>query len=96
MDPKHPGQDAAEAAGPHKVPALYFDKDGLGPDHVYLELFSVRGDDVMETSLSLRVRAGEFVMRAQIDGGYLMGRQQVEQLRDALTQWLTSTKAVRP
>lgn len=73
-----------------KVSALYFDKDGLGPDHVYLELFPVRGDGVMDPALTLRVRAGEFVMRAQVDGGYFMQRQQVQELHDALAQWLAS------
>lgn len=71
-----------------KIPALYFDADGLGPDHVYLEVFPIRGDEVMKPAVSLRVRAGEFVMRAQIDGGYFMERAQVAALYQALGEWL--------
>lgn len=73
-----------------KIPALYFDADGLGPDHVYLEVFPIRGDQVMSPAVSLRVRAGEFVMRAQIDGGYFMERAQVIALRDALNGWISA------
>lgn len=71
-----------------KVAALYFDADGLGPDHVYLDVFPIRGDEVMAPALSLRVRAGGLVMRAQVDGGYFMQREQVESLHKALGQWL--------
>lgn len=71
-----------------KVPALYFDADGLGPDHVYIEVFPLRGDDVMPDSLSLRVRGAGFVLRAQLDGGYFMQRAQIEALHEALGAWL--------
>lgn len=71
-----------------KIPALYFDEGGLGPDHVYLEVFPIRGDEIMKPSLSLRVRAGEFVRLAPIDGGYFMERNQVEALHRALGEWL--------
>lgn len=71
-----------------KISALYFDAEGLGPDHVYLEAFPIRGDEIMPAALSLRVRAGEFVMRAQVDGGYFMQREQVQALHKALGAWL--------
>lgn len=74
-----------------KIPTLYFDAEGLGPDHVYLEVFPIRGDEIMRPAVSLRVRAGEFVMRAQVDGGYFMERQQVIALRDALNAWIAVT-----
>lgn len=76
-----------------RIPALYFDKDGLGPDHTALEVFPVRGDNVMPPALSLRVRAIGFVMRAQVDGGYFMQREQVEQLHKALGEWLANPPA---
>ena len=75
-----------------KISTLYFDKDGLGPDHVYLEVYPIRGEAAVDLApaLSLRVRAGEFVMRADTGGGYYMERQQVQELHDALAAWLES------
>lgn len=73
-----------------KISTLYFDKDGLGPDHVYLEVFPIRGDKIMKPALSLRVRAGDMVMRAPVDGGYFMEREQVEALHKALGEWLSN------
>ena len=76
-----------------RISVLYFDKDGHGPDCLYLEVFPIRGETRigLEPALSLRVRAGEFVMRAEVDGGYFMERAQVQELRDALTKWLDNT-----
>lgn len=71
-----------------KVPVLYFDADGLGPDQLCLEVFPIRGDEVMPAALSLRVRASGLVMRAQVDGGYFMQREQVASLHQALGAWL--------
>lgn len=76
-----------------KVSTLYFDADGLGPDHVYLELFPLRADEIMPAALSLRVRAGELVLRAQIDGGYFMQHAQVAELHKALGDWLAKHPA---
>jgi hypothetical protein len=73
-----------------RIPTLYFDANGLGPDHLSLELFPVRGDEVMQPALSLRVRAEGLVMRAQVDGGYFLQREQVEKLRDGLNAWLAN------
>lgn len=76
-----------------KVAALYFNAIGNGPDHVYLEVFPIRGDDVMPASLALRVRAGDdLTVYAALGGGYFMHRHQIEELHRALGAWLADVK----
>lgn len=79
------GEDMNDTA---KIPTLYFDEHGNGPDHLYLEVFPIRADSIMPPTLSLRVRPGSLVIRAQVDGGYFMQREQVVALREALDAWL--------
>lgn len=76
-----------------KIPALYFDADGLGPDQLTLEVCPFRGDEVIAASLSLRVRSNGLVMRAQVGGSYFMEREQVAALHKALGAWLDQTPA---
>lgn len=76
-----------------KIPVLYFDADGLGPDHLFLEVQPIRGDEVMAPSLSLRVRAAGLVMRAPVDGGYFLQREQVTPMFRALGGWLDEVHA---
>ena len=73
---------------PIRIPVLYFDKDGLGPDELALEVFPLSVDEDMPAAMTLRVRAAGLVMRSDIDGGYFMHREQATALRDALDAWL--------
>lgn len=78
-----------------RVPALWFDSKGCGPDHFYLEVFPFKelrdGDKlVAPPSLGLRLRAGDLVIlgRGMIDGGFNMERAQIAELHRQLGAWL--------
>lgn len=80
-----------------RVPVLWFDSKGCGPDHFYLEVFPFKelrdGDElVAPPSLGLRLRAGDLVIlgRGMIDGGFNLGREQVAAFHQQLGAWLAS------
>jgi hypothetical protein len=79
---------------------LWFDSNGCGPDHFYLEVYPFKelrdGDElVAAASLGLRVRAGDLVIlgRGMIDGGFNLDREQVDRLHQQLGAWLANTPA---
>ncbi len=74
------------------VPVLWFDAKGRGPDELAFQLhpFPAERDGAIPASLGIRVRAGELVIGAGslVDGGFNLGREQVETLYRLLGQWL--------
>lgn len=82
--------------GNTRIPVLWFTSNGGGPDDMFLEPTTIReireanGDLVAPANLGLRVRAGELVIlgACMVDGGFFLGRAQVEQLHRALGDWL--------
>lgn len=74
-EPNIPRQASEPSTG--RVPVLWFDARGCGPDQFYLEIHPFKeirdGEDlVAEASLGLRLRAGDLVIvgRGMIDGGF--------------------------
>lgn len=77
-----------------RIPVLYFDKDGLGPDELALEVANLRKYKPTDTAqLNIRIRKHGMVMRADVDGGYMMDRDTVAELHSQLTQWLSENPA---
>lgn len=74
------------------IPSLFFDRDGMGPDHLYLEVHAIQQLRIPDEPpiLGIRVRAGELVLRqdAQVDGGHMFYREQVVELHKQLGEWL--------
>lgn len=80
-----------------KIPALFFDKDGLGPDEVALESTPVRQIHPKDRpALSLRIRSNGLAMRAPIDAGFFMYREQVLELHTELGAWLEKSRNENP
>ncbi len=84
-----------------RIPALWFTSMGGGPDNMCLELHPLDelrdgADLVCPATLGLMVRAGQLVIlgAAMIDGGFQLGREQVEQLHRALGAWLAKNPPV--
>jgi len=87
------------------VPTLWFDSRGCGPDHLAFELFHFPAemDGAIPVSLGLRIKPYDLVIgaRALVDGGFNLGREQVELLHRQLGEWLQANpppapKATRP
>ena len=78
------------------ITALWFDRDGCGPDVLAFELhpFRAEKDGKIPASLGLRVRAEDIVINAEpmIDGGFKLGIEQVEELCRRLGEWLTENR----
>lgn len=76
------------------IPALWFDRDGCGPDHMYLRLRPFAAEPVGEreipASLGLRIDKGDLVIlgTSMIGGGFNMQREQVAELYSQLGAWL--------
>lgn len=82
-----------------RIPALWFDSDGFGPDHLALELhpFAAEMDGRIPAYLGLRVRSGgSLCPNPMVDGGFNLSRASVETLRRQLTEWLDQTAEVKP
>jgi hypothetical protein len=81
-----------------RIPVLWFDNRGCGPDHLALELhpFPAELGGRISACLGLRVRAGDLAIGAAglIDGGFNLGREQVAALHRALGAWLDSIAPV--
>lgn len=75
------------------VPALYFDANGNGPDHLFIEPRTVviDQDDPM---LSLMLRAAGMVQRAPVGAGFAMREPQVRALHSMLGDWLNPQVAI--
>lgn len=75
-----------------RIPALWFDAKGCGPDELALQLhpFASEMDGEIPASLGIRVRAGELVIGAGplVDGGFNLHRDQVAELHRQLGAWL--------
>jgi hypothetical protein len=78
------------------IHALWFDRNGCGPDHFKIELQPMKqlkdgGDLVCPATLGLRLRAGELVIlgASMIDGGFMLDREQLQKQIDA---WLEATE----
>lgn len=87
----------AETLEKPRIPALWFDAKGCGPDQMFLELYAFKALMDGETlvappHLGLRVRAGNLVIMGAslVDGGFYLGREQVEELHRQLGAWLSS------
>jgi len=83
-----------------KIPALWFDRSGNGPDHLAIELhpFPAELEGRIPAWLGLRVRANDPVLEAVapcplVDGGFNLHREQVEQLHRQLGAWLEANPA---
>jgi hypothetical protein len=78
-----------------RIPVLWFDRRGCGPDELELELapFAAEKDGAIPATLGLRVRAGELVIGAEplVDGGFNLARGQVAELHEQLGAWLATT-----
>jgi hypothetical protein len=78
------------------IPALYFDRDGLGPDHVALEVALLPDEIGAELNagraMGLRIRGVGLVMHLPIDGGFMLGEQEVKQLHEQLGAWLEASR----
>lgn len=77
---------------PDRIPVLWFNSRGCGPDELALELhpFPAEFGGRIPAYLGLRVRGDGLVIGAGalVDGGFNLGREQVEQLHRALGAWL--------
>jgi len=75
-----------------RIPVLWFDRRGCGPDQFAIELhpFPAELEGKIPAHLGLRVRAGDAVIVGGdlIDGGFYIGREQAEQLHHGLGAWL--------
>jgi hypothetical protein len=79
-----------------RIPVLWFDRRGCGPDHLAIELHPFAAERIGETEidahLGLRVRAAGLVIGGGplVDGGFFLRREQVEQLHRGIGAWLGS------
>lgn len=87
----------SEPTKPQRIPTLWFDREGCGPDHMFLELHPFRSemDGKIPAALGIRVRAGELVIigRPLVDGGFNMQREQIAELHRQLGAWLDADAA---
>lgn len=78
-----------------RIPALWFNSKGHGPDELALELhpFAAEEDGAIPASLGIRVRVDGLVIQAGplVDGGFNMHRNQVDELHRQLGEWLAAT-----
>lgn len=79
-----------------RIPVLWFDREGCGPDELALELhhFPAQTDMDIPAWLGLRVRARGIVINAakMVDGGLNLHREQVVELHAQLGKWLEENK----
>lgn len=76
----------------NRMPALWFDKKGCGPDEMAIELhhFPAEMDGKIPARLGLRIRADGIVIMGKdlVDGGFYMEREQAADLHRQLGEWL--------
>lgn len=84
-----------------RVPVLWFDRNGCGPDHLFLEVTPQAAlqegpDLIAPASLGLRIRGGELVLmgQAMLDGGFMIDRQSVATLHQEIGKWLSHNPPV--
>jgi hypothetical protein len=79
------------------IPALWFDRDGCGPDHFGLHLKPVKPDmgGAIPAALGILVRAGDLVIKggAMVDGGFYLHREEVAELHKQLGEWLKNNES---
>lgn len=77
-----------------RIPVLWFDARGCGPDELALELHPFPAEAVMggiiPAVLGIRVRAGDLVIGAGplVDGGFNLHRDGAAELHRQLGAWL--------
>lgn len=83
-----------------KIPALWFTRDGYGPDELTLQLQPFPAENLIPASLGIRVRlpaprgvAPPIIFHATslIDGGFYLHREQAEALHRQIGEWLAAT-----
>ena len=83
-----------------RIPVLWFDRRGNGPDELALELHNFPSDleGRIPAYLGIRVRAGEIVIGAGplVDGGFNLHRDQVADLHRQLGAWLEANPTTAP
>jgi len=80
-----------------KIPVLWFNSKGHGPDELALQLhpFPAELEGRIPAHLGLRVRSDGLVIGADqlVDGGFNLHREQVEDLHRQLGAWLEANPA---
>ena len=83
-----------------RVFALWFDKDGCGPDHFQIEVTKIDEDRdgeelVADEHLGLRVRRGRLVINGakMVDGGFMLDYDHAVILHRQIGEWLAKFEA---